>query len=819
MYPSPSLSMLQILYSNTHFYKDLLTADIVSNIVNELWIFKHYYTFNFLSTSTAFKNLKGDLIIRNSVNNDFFLSSKKTASSGLKSVDELSIISNKEEFQVMKFMKMREMDFTKPFSYITKTTSFDYKMTNHIFSFAFWTKSPAYKVFLEAVLYVVIFVIIFQNLYQIFRVRRIFESFPTQILVLIDGFVGLLYGYPVTIELIKSIQPWMIEHNVTDPRVAFYYASKQTTRCGVMLMFVPSFASQCDVYEFAANNIWSLSDKFFIYQYFFYFSFLGSIFEFIYAIIVTKKVNITFKMVLDLIITGANIYVQYNYYLKVYGHHAIIRDNILVHYNEIEKTMLFFLFLMWIKFFVYLKLTKSFGYILKIIEIMIKELVFFLIIFAIVILAFALLTYDLLDHSHPRFASFELSIRTLLEITYGQIFFDGFTSNQTIAAFLITIFSIITMVVLLNILVAILSNTYQTINQRSTLENASILYENYLLRKPDKYHSALLALPPPFNMVTAIFSPFLIFFKSYKLNQISLLIGFSIYIIPSIFLFLSANLIIMIPLCWLKYVFFIFINMVLRQRSIRSIIYWLFWILFGFFKLLYLFLINDLICFAKSIFHYSSNHDKMDEISFKEVKLIKEKAKTLLTQNKFVLHKDFCESIRNELDSLNQNVITDNVDSFFGLEEENLSKKYLLSKIFQGYSNNLYPEKRNENKVKHLLKELEIDKMEVFSLIKQFEGVNGKIMLARLIGIIEMTKFCKKFTMNKLNQKQEEKIVNHIQIVDILAVEKVVLGILSQKLKNCEIQEEFPKRREKFKKKSPFDDQNLFYTEEAQEYD
>ena len=73
--------------------------------------------------------------------------------------------------------------------------------------------------------------------------------------------------------------------------------------------------------------------------------------------------------------------------------------------------------------------------------------------------------------------------------------------------------------------------------------------------------------------------------------------------------------------------------------------------------------------------------------------------------------------------------------------------------------------------------------------------------------------------MNKLNQKQEEKVVNHIQIVDILAVEKVVLGILSQKLNNCEIQEEFSKRRQKLKKKSPFDDQNLFYTEEAQNYD
>jgi len=806
MYPSPDFSLLQILYSDSLFYKELLATETVSSIVNGLWIFKNYYTYNFLITSTAFKNLKGDLIFRESLNNG--LNRKLNNSSGLKSYDDLSTYNNKEENEVFKFLKMQEMDFKEPFSFINKTNTFDYKFTNHIFSFAFWAKSPAYKVFLEAMIYVLFFFVIFQNLSQIFKIRRIFQSFPNEILVLIDGFVGLLYGYPVTSELLESIQPWMIANNVTDPKIAFYYASKQTTRCGVMLMFVPEFEPQCSLYEFAATNIWSVMDNFFIFQYFFYFTFLGSIFEFIYAMILTKKIKITLKMILDLIITGANIFVQYIYYQKVYNHHAIIRDNMLVTYNEIEKTMLFYIFLMWIKFLEYLKLTKNFGYIIKIIEIMIKKLIGFMIIFAIIVLAFALLSYDLLDKSNDRFGSFEMSIRTLMEIAYGQVFFNGFSSNETLAVFIITIFSIITMVIMLNLLVAILSNTYQTINERSTVETASILYENYLIRKPDKCHSALIALPPPFNILTVLFSPFLILSKNHKLNKFLLLIGYSFYLIPCFIIFVCINLLVVIPFCWIKYIIFILINVVFKQRSLRSIIFWFSWIVGGLLKLFYLFFTNDIICFTKSIFHYSTNRDKMDEISFKEIKLIKQKACRLLEKGESTTYKELCESIRNELESLNRNISAENGDSFFGLEAENLSKKYVLSKMFQGYSSSLYPDKRNANKVKNLLKELEIDKMEVFSLIKQFEGVNGKIMLPRLIGVLDMLKYCKKFSMLKLNQKQEEKVVNNIQIVDVLAAEKVVLGILSGNLKSLELQQEFIKRinlSEDWKKDKRFD--------------
>lgn len=805
MYPSTNNSLLQILYSDPTFYKEMLANDFVLDIVNELWVYKYYYTYNIFLTSTSFKNLRGNLIFSDpQTNNDFFSfrSNKIHDSFNLSSNSNLNYSLNnlnQEESDAMKLKKMRLLDLCNPFYFIEITNNYDYRLTNHIFSFNFWANSPAYKVFIEALIYAIFFIVIFQNLYQIFRIRRIFESFPSQILILIDGFVGLLYGYPVTNELLMSMKPWMEANNVTDPKIAFYYASKQTTRCGVMLMFVPEFKPQCTLYEYAANNIWSLSDFFFMCQYFFYFTFLGSVLEFVYCVIVTKKIKITLKMILDLIITIANIFVQYTYYTKVYNHHAIIRDNILPSYNEIEKTMLFFSFLMWIKFFVYLKLTKSFGYLIKIIEIMIKELIYFLIIFAITILAFSILAADLFQDSNQKFVDFEISVRSFLQITYGEVFFDGFSSNETLGSIMIVIFSVITIVILLNLLVAILSNSYFIISQRSNVENASILYENYLIRKPDKFYSSLIALPPPLNGLTVIFVPFLIIFKSSLLNKILLMLGYSTYFLVYTSLYFIINVLILIPLCWVKYVLFIFLNVVIPARNVRSIMFLLLWMVFGLIKLFYLFFTNDLIHFFKSSFYSSSNRDSLDEITLKEISLIKEKATILLEKMEYISHRDFCEILKEDLETLNQNLFTenDNALSFFNFSEENFSKKFLLSKIFHDYTSQIFPEKINLRKRKKLHKELDIDKMQVFSFLKQFQGVDGNIMLKKLLGTIQILKFCKKFTMHKLNLKQERKLVSKIQIVDMSGVEKIVLGLIAQTLEAKEFLEEFS-----FKKKN-----------------
>lgn len=59
--------------------------------------------------------------------------------------------------------------------------------------------------------------------------------------------------------------------------------------------------------------------------------------------------------------------------------------------------MMIFIFLMWIKLLLYLKLFKTFGAIIKIIELMIKDILNFIIIFMINIAAFSTTFYIFFD--------------------------------------------------------------------------------------------------------------------------------------------------------------------------------------------------------------------------------------------------------------------------------------------------------------------------------------------------------------------------------------------------------------------------------------
>lgn len=837
MYPSPQMSLLQILNTNNKFYTRLLASDIVLEIVSDLWIFQYYYTYNFLNTSSAFQNLKGSLIIYENINSSI-VGGQSSISTGRNlpltpgKIDLPSSLDNFKEMKdpnqnvgfldqnALKLTQLQSIDLKNPFHFIRKSNFSDYRMTNHIFTYFFWLKSSAYKVTLEVLIYMLFFAIVVENCFDLFKIRRIFLSFPYNILVLIDGFVGLLYGYPPTPGLIEAIQPWMIEHNVTDPRIAFYYASQQTTRCGVMLMFVPEFQSQCDLYQYAAINVWDRCDQFLILQYFFYFSVLGSIFEFIYVLILYKKIKINLKIAIDLIVCIANIVVQYIYYVKVYGRHAYLRDDLGNAFMIVEKACLVFLFLMWIKFYVYLKLTQTFGYVIKIIEIMIYELINFFLIFALIVLAFALICYDLLDASNWRFGSFEMSIRTLLEITYGQVFFSGFSDNITLETVLITIFSVIGMVIMLNLLVAILSNTYSTINLRSSLENANILYENYLNRRPEKHYSSLICYPPPLNVIMILFSPFIIFLKSERLNKFLSLCCYSIFFIIYLGFYIICSLLITIPICWIKYILSIYVNVVHRTKNYKCYVLFILWMLGGYFYLVYVMLKNDLIVFIKSCFFTSLNKDRLDEITIEEINLIQRTAKLLNQTTEIITLRDFTNSIRHELDNLNQKVRRDSLNTGAATSSNNtegmISKRFMLNKIFGLYSSSHGSVSSNVHKKtmeKKILQDVEIDKMEVFALIKQYIGVDGTIMLKRMVQLLEIMRYCKKFSLEKMNRKQKEKLVNSVQIVDIMAVEKAVLGILAENLKSNEEFEEVSKNVATIK----FESVEKFYVEKMKE--
>ena len=148
--------------------------------------------------------------------------------------------------------------------------------------------------------------------------------------------------------------------------------------------------------------------------------------------------------------------------------------------------------------------------------------------------------------------------------------------------------------IMLNLLVAILSNTYSTINLRSSLENADILYDSYLCRKPNKYYSSLISFPPPLNLLVVLFAPIIILKKSVRLNKFLSYGCYSIYFIIYLGLYIGFSLTLAIPACWFKYIVSLYINVVHRTKNYRSYVLFILWILFGYFYLVFFFVI--IIC-------------------------------------------------------------------------------------------------------------------------------------------------------------------------------------------------------------------------------
>jgi hypothetical protein len=82
---------------------------------------------------------------------------------------------------------------------------------------------------------------------------------------------------------------------------------------------------------------------------------------------------------------------------------------------------------------------------------------------------------------------------------------------------------------------------------------------------------------------------------------------------------------------------------------------------------------------------------------------------------------------------------------------------------------------------------VEVDKMEVYSFMRQFIGVDGFIDLKRLSYLIKLIKYCKKFTIINLDYYKKNRLVNVIQVVETQVVERAIFGIMAEQARNTKL--------------------------------
>lgn len=195
-----------------------------------------------------------------------------------------------------------------------------------------------------------------------------------------------------------------------------------------------------------------------------------------------------------------------------------------------------------------LEVNRTFGPMVKILGSMIVDIISFLILYICIFFIFVgistLLFYELDEYEDVKEAS-----KTLFGSSLGNFEYTVYDPLNNISPdvgyIFITVFLIFTMIMLLNFLIAILSNTYSVLND---VKNGLYLRKVLYLRQRynyDRYYSAIIYATPPLNLVAFILMPVIIYCKSRKLNRILLICQYILIGLFSIVLFFVASVIMM----------------------------------------------------------------------------------------------------------------------------------------------------------------------------------------------------------------------------------------------------------------------------------
>ena len=220
-----------------------------------------------------------------------------------------------------------------------------------------------------------------------------------------------------------------------------------------------------------------------------------------------------------------------------------------------------------------------------------------------------------------KFDSDTNSIIYLISSALGNFDYTIFTTNNLFLSKYYgyayqSLFLLMVSIVLLNFLVAILADIYTILQlQAKGLHSRQIL----LMRSgydDDPYYSSLVLLPVPLNIFMIPFIPFIILFKSKKLNQALIYLCYFPVLVLSMLTFTVGNLIFM-PIAYFITILKIWMKGIKTQFDIKSLIYVAAeLVLFIFFGLFYfLFTISlDVLRFLVSLFEKDKNMPKNSKV-------------------------------------------------------------------------------------------------------------------------------------------------------------------------------------------------------------
>jgi hypothetical protein len=200
-----------------------------------------------------------------------------------------------------------------------------------------------------------------------------------------------------------------------------------------------------------------------------------------------------------------------------------------------------------------LQVNRTFGPMIKIISSMISDIIIFLILFVFILFIFissGLMLFAELDE----YKDIGTASRTLFASSIGEFAYETYDTlvdvDKHVGYIFVTLYLIVSNIMLLNFLIAILSSTYSKLNQ---VKNGLYMRRVIQLRQRynyNTYYSSIVFAPPPFNMLVMFALPFIVFMRNKTFNGVVMVFEYVIIGIVSVVIFLTCSLV-MAPFTYL----------------------------------------------------------------------------------------------------------------------------------------------------------------------------------------------------------------------------------------------------------------------------
>jgi len=273
--------------------------------------------------------------------------------------------------------------------------------------------------------------------------------------------------------------------------------------------------------------------------------------------------------------------------------------------------------LVWLRITGILLTFKEIGPLIRMIYLMTILLLKYLLIFGLYITCSAAIFTALFNKHSEQFRDFSTTIVTLIGGFMNNFNTGEFenTIYYTIRSISIIIYICISGVLLINLLIALLSNVYENLNVLVDASHRSVLIYFYRKYRWDDENGYMIFLTTPLNIINFFVYPFSFFLAKGKnkkiFNDVICRIYYSLFYFPLIFIIFAFYSLIIMNICYIKgIVYSIGYVANLKMRKLLKFLKILKWVLCGWYYLIFVYF-RDILLMLKTIFSKPENKSRL----------------------------------------------------------------------------------------------------------------------------------------------------------------------------------------------------------------